>query len=84
MGEHRHPGGHEIDDLEQPASFEVVDTGKGLLQAIRVAEGSRLNYISAQYAGEKAKVVGGKSVPENDRRPALRALYDQLFAGATS
>lgn len=69
----------KIEDLEQPASFEVFDTGKALLQAIRVADGATLNYVSAQYTGEKAKVVDGKNVPGTDRRPALRALYDQLF-----
>ncbi len=68
-----------IDDLEQPASFEVFNTPQALLQAIRVADGTTLNYISATHDGERAKLVKGKYVPATDHRPALRTLYDQLF-----
>lgn len=68
-----------IDDLPQPAVFGVFTTPTGVSQSIQATEGTTLRYITGSFDGVKVKVVKGKNVPATDHRPALRALYDQLF-----
>ena len=71
-----------IPDLPQPASFSVYNTPNGVSQSIQVADGTTVRYITRPGQGEpQAKLVKGKNVPATDHRPALRALYDEVFGG---
>ena len=69
-----------VKDLPQPASYGVYNTPTGVSQSIQVGDGTTLHYITRPGQGDpQAKVVKGKNVPKTDHRPALRALYDQIF-----
>ena len=72
----------KVTDLPQPATFSVYNTPTGVSQSIQVADGTVIRYITRNGQGDpQAKVVKGKNVPKTDHRPALRALYDEVFGG---